>query len=90
MLNFSEIKQIVLEAKFWSNRCVVVVIGDKRGFMGQSSPQGQTAGEYAVAKAMADTVGVTPPDARPATASFGRESRSDIYTPPPSLKFESP
>lgn len=40
-----KVKQIVLEAKFWSNRWVVVVIGDKRGFIGQSSPQGQTAGK---------------------------------------------
>ena len=45
LLNIARVKQIVLEAKFWSNRWVVVVIGDKGGFVGQSSPQGQTAGK---------------------------------------------
>jgi hypothetical protein len=44
LLNIARIKQIVLEAKFWSNRWVVVAIGDKRGFVVQSSPQGQTGG----------------------------------------------
>ena len=45
LLNIPRVKQIVLEAKFWSNRWVVVAIGDKRGFVGQSSLQGQIAGK---------------------------------------------
>jgi hypothetical protein len=45
LLNFWEIKQIVLGAKFWSNRWVVVAIGDKLGSAVQGSPQGQTAGK---------------------------------------------